>query len=168
MINKEKLWFITLLSIILVLGVFYITMPSELLKSTNNVNKTQKVNKEVTTGVEESDMLVALRVEHDEQAQKELEELQSVLTSASSTNEEKNNAFEELKNLNLTKGKEEELENKLMDEFKTKTFIKIDNDTITVVINSKEHNVKLANDIMRSIQSSFDEKKYITIKFQIK
>ena len=33
MINKQKLWFLTLFSLILVLSVYYITMPDNLLKS---------------------------------------------------------------------------------------------------------------------------------------
>lgn len=163
MINKQKLWFVTLFSLVLVLGIYYVTMPNELLKSTEEV---EQASKEVKVDVEESDMLVALRVERDEEMVKNIEELESILTSADATNEEKNDAFEELKNLNLTKGKEEELENKLMEEFKTKAFVKINNDNISVVINSKEHNTKLANDIMRSIQKEYDKKMYISVKFQ--
>ena len=163
MINKQKLWFVTLFSLVLVLGIYYVTMPNELLKSSDKVAQDSK---EVQVDVEESDMLVALRVERDEEMVKNIEELESILTSADATNEEKNDAFEELKNLNLTKGKEEELENKLMDEFKTKAFVKINNDNISVVINSKEHNTKLANDIMRSIQKEYDKKMYISVKFQ--
>ena len=165
MINKDKLWFITLLSLVLVLGIFYITMPNELLKTESKV-KTQSASKEVNVDVEKSDMLVALRVERDEEMVKSAEELESILTSANATNEEKNDAFEELKNLNLTKGKEEELENKIMDDYKIKAFVKMDNDTIKVVVTSSEHNVKLANNIMRSVQKEFDEKKYITVKFE--
>lgn len=163
MINKQKLWFVTLFSLVLVLGIYYVTMPNELLKSSDKV---AQASKEVQVDVEESDMLVALRVERDEEMVKNIEELESILTSADATNEEKNDAFEELKNLNLTKGKEEELENKLMDKFKTKAFVKINNDNISVVINSKEHNTKLANDIMRSIQKEYDKKMYISVKFQ--
>ena len=33
MINKKSLWFVTLFSLILVLSVYYITMPSELLNA---------------------------------------------------------------------------------------------------------------------------------------
>ena len=33
MINKQNLWFLTLFSLILVLSVYYITMPNELLLS---------------------------------------------------------------------------------------------------------------------------------------
>ena len=43
MINKKNLWFLTLFSLILVLSVYYITMPSELLM-TNNSNYTEGVS----------------------------------------------------------------------------------------------------------------------------
>ena len=36
MMNKKSLWFLTLFSFILVLSVYYITMPSELLLTSNN------------------------------------------------------------------------------------------------------------------------------------
>ena len=36
MINKQNLWFLTLFSLILVLSVYYITMPNELLLTNNN------------------------------------------------------------------------------------------------------------------------------------
>ena len=41
MINKQKLWFLTLFSLILVLSIYYITMPKEVFESKkeNEVNK---------------------------------------------------------------------------------------------------------------------------------
>lgn len=163
MINKQSLWFLTLLTLVLVLGVYYVTMPSELLKSKNVL---ESVSKEIEVNVTESDKLVALRVERDEKLETTMKELQGVLTSPSSSTEEKNSAFEELKLLNLSKGKEEELENKILDEFKIKSFIEISGDQIKVVVNSKEHNPTLANNIMRSIQKEYDKKMYITVKFE--
>ena len=167
MINKQSLWFVTLFSLILVLGVYYVTMPSSLMKSIDEV-KDRTVSKEIKVNVNESDMLVALRVERDEELLKSMKELESILTSVESTNEEKNDAFNELKNLNLTKGKEQTLEEKVSKEFNIKAFIKINNDQIKIIINSKEHNLTLANDIMRCIQKEFDKKMYISVKFQSK
>ena len=44
MINKRSIWFLTLFSLILVLSVYYITMPSELLLNTNgNYMNTSKI-----------------------------------------------------------------------------------------------------------------------------
>ncbi len=163
MINKQSLWFLTLFSLILVMGVYYVTMPNELLKTKD---KLTNVSKEINVNVEENDMLVALRVERNEKLETTMEQLATVLTSETTTAEEKNNAFEELKLLNLTKGKEVELEEKILKEFKIKSYVEINNDQIKVTINSSEHNANLANDIMRSIQKEFNEKKYITVKFE--
>ena len=138
-------------------------MPSELLKSKNVL---ESVSKEIEVNVTESDKLVALRVERDEKLETTMKELQTVLTSPSSSTEEKNSAFEELKLLNLAKGKEEELENKILEEYKIKSFIEVNGDQIKVVVNSKEHNPTLANNIMRTIQKEYDKKMYITVKFE--
>ncbi len=163
MINKQSLWFLTLLTLVLVLGVYYVTMPNELLKSKAIL---ESVNSEIEVNVEESDKLVSLRVERDEKLETTMKELQNVLTSATTSVEEKNSAFEELKLLNLTKGKEEELENKLLDIYKIKSFIEINGDQIKVIVNSKEHNSTLANNIMRSIQEEYNKKMYIIVKFE--
>ena len=42
MINKQNLWFLTLFSLILVLSIYYITMPSELLLTTGTNIKSEK------------------------------------------------------------------------------------------------------------------------------
>ena len=163
MINKQSLWFLTLLTLVLVLGVYYVTMPNELLKSKAIL---ESVNSEIEVNVEESDKLVSLRVERDEKLETTMKELQNVLTSTTTTAEEKNSAFEELKLLNLTKGKEEELENKLLDVYKIKSFIEINGDQIKVTVISKEHNSTLANNIMRSIQEEYNKKMYVIVKFE--
>lgn len=171
MINKKNLWFLTLFSLILVLSVYYITMPSELLMTNNSnytegVSNTESDNKEVEVDIKESEILVALRVEANDQMLSEMEELQMILTSTDSSVDEKNNAFEKIKLLNMTRGEEEDLENKIKREFKLDSFVKIDNDQIRVVVSSDKHDEKLANDIMRSIQSNCDKKMYISVKFQ--
>ena len=45
MINKQNLWFLTLCSLILVLGVYYVTMPNELLL-TNSKTEAKEENTE--------------------------------------------------------------------------------------------------------------------------
>ena len=175
MINKKSLWFLTLFSLILVLSVYYITMPSEMLLATNadyneDTEKTEeeKTEKEDTTEVEESEIVVALRVEADEETQKEMDTLKETLTNDEATADEKNNAFEKLKALNANKAEEEKLEKAILEKFKFKSFVKIDGDQITVVVASDDHNVELANNIMRAIQENYDTRMYITVKFNTK
>ena len=161
MINKKSIWFLTLFSLILVLSVYYITMPSELLISTNG-NYTKE--EEPTTNVTESTVLVALRVEAEEELLKEMENLQIIL-NGDGTIEEKNKAFDKMKELNMNKGEEEKLENKIKEVYNLENFVKIRNGQIEVVVKKEENDSTLANNIMRTIQELYEEEKYITVKF---
>ena len=166
MINKKSLWFLTLFSLILVLSIYYITMPSELLLKTNTTKEVNEKTDDVKVDVEESNILVALRVESDEEVSKQIEDLKLTLTNAESSVEEKNKAYEKIKELNDLRGEEEKLEKQIKDEYKLDSFVKINNGQIQVTINSNEHSESLANNIMRLVQSNYDTSKYVTVKFQ--
>lgn len=183
MINKQNLWFLTLFSLILVLSVYYITMPNELLLTTNNKTITNKSNETQTTtdvekttkdekstdtkvSLEESEVLVALRVNLDEERQTKRKEIESLLTDTKITSEEKNNAYNELKQLNEVSSQESNIEKKIKDKYKFPTFVKINDKEITVVIDNDKHDTTLANDIMRLVQEEFKEKVYITVQFK--
>ena len=62
--NKQNLWFITLFSLILVLGVYYVMMPNELLL---NDNKDYNTDDRVSVVVEDSELVTALRITKEEE-----------------------------------------------------------------------------------------------------
>ena len=159
--NKQNLWFLTLFSLILLLGVYYITLPSEIFSK----KQTENVSKNVDVKVSETNKLVALRVERNEKISTVMSELQSKIIN-SSDSDEKNKAFEELQSLNLAKGKETYLEDVLQEKLHINSFIEINEDNIIVTIAAKEHNSSIANDIMSTIQNEFEDKKNIVVKFE--
>lgn len=175
MIDKKNLWFLTLFSLVLVLSVYYVTMPNELLVTNNgnNLNNTEKVdngdvNKEqdVSVTINESDIISALKVESDNDMLKEMETLKQTITDKDTTIDKKNEAYEKMKQLNKNNGLEETIENKLKEKYKNECFVKIDGDQVRVVIGTKEHSTELANNIMRLVQEQFDKKMYISVQFQ--
>ena len=167
MINKRSLWFLTLFSLILVLSVYYITMPSELLIATNNGTKKEKTEEvSVTEEEKESAELVASRVESEEKMLDKISQLKKILTDSKATTEEKNKAFEELQNLNKNRSQEEKIEKGIEEELKLKTFVSIEGNNITVTVDSDKHDSKMANSIMRNVQNNFDTQMIITIKFK--
>ena len=167
MINKQSLWFLTLFSLILVLSVYYITMPNELLLTNNgdHTNTNEELEK-VNASVEESELLVAMRVNLEEERAMKKVDLEGLLTSSEATAEEKNEAFEQLKYLNFLSGQEEEIEVKLKTVLDLETFVEIDGNQVTVVAIKDTHDSNLANQIMRTVQSVFEDKMYITVKFE--
>ena len=169
--NKQNLWFLTLFSLVLVLGIYYVTMPNELLlskESKTTTEKSSKAKEEVATKVTTSSTLEAMRVSLTEEREEAMSVLQQHLTNEETTTEEKNNYYEQLKYLNQLQGKEESLEKKIKEKYDLSCFVKIDQENISAVCISSEHNNKLANDIMRLIQEEYDEKMYITVKFEKK
>lgn len=167
MINKEHLWFLTLFSLILVLSVYYVTMPSDLLLSSQVLQDKDKENsEEVNLEVEESDVLVSLRLDLEEDRENEKKNLQAILTNSKSTVDEKNSAYEKLSYLNNVYGQEEKLENKVKSCCNIDSFVEIDNNEINVVGISNDHSVSLANDIMRAIQEEYSDKMNITVNFK--
>ncbi len=171
MINKKSVWFLTLFSLILVLSVYYVTMPSELLLSTNS-DYTEVVNAEVdneeivNVDIEESDILTAMRVEANDKYTEELNTLTEVLTNNDATTEEKNNAYEKMKIINNKRGMEEKIEKLILEQYELKSVVLIEGSNITVTISSSEHDTTIANNIMRLTQEQYESKMYITVKFQ--
>ena len=161
MINNQNLWFVTLFSLILVLGIYYVTMGDEtlsVLAGENNVSSPVEVK--------ESDVIVALQVASDESVLKEMNEYQSILLDDAATIEEKNDAYNALQALSNSKSECEKIKKVITEKFKYDNFVKINEDTISITIAAKEHNKEIANKIIREVQNMYDKQKYITVKFE--
>ena len=163
MINKKNLWFLTLFSLVLVLSVYYVTMPKELL-ITNNDSK--EVTDKTVVNIKEASLVETLKEEDNSVLLEEITKLKATISDDKASNEDKNKAFDTLKLLNQISSKEELLEEKIKNTYDIDCFIKIDGDQIRVVVDSDNHTSTLANDIMRSIQSDFDTKQYISVQFK--
>ena len=164
MINKQSLWFLTLFSLILVLSVYYITMPNEIFKSEEMVTESKE---EETSEVSKQNIsyIETLKVELDSERAEILDTLQAVLNDNSKTSEEKNRAYEEMKEINDTKALEETISKKIKDEYSLNSYVKQDESKVEVVVEGKEHDIKLANKIMRTVQSQFSDPMSISVKF---
>ena len=161
MINKKNLWFLTLFSLVLVLSVYYITMPTELLVS----NNTETIDK-VDIKIEEPSIIEVLKTEDNTNTLEEINKLKETIANKEVTTEDKNEAFDAIKTLNQISSKEELLEEKIKTNHNLDSFIKIDGDQIRVVIDSDDHSSTIANNIMKTIQNNFDTKQYISIQFK--
>lgn len=161
MIKKKNLWFLTLFSLVLVLSVYYITMPTELLVT----NNTETIDK-VEMNIEEASVVEALKTEDNANTLEEINKLKETITDKEATTEDKNEAFDAIKTLNQISSKEELLEEKIKTTHNLDSFIKIDGDQIRVVVDSDDHSNTIANNIMKTIQNNFDTKQYISIQFK--
>lgn len=161
MINKQKLWFLTLFSLILVLSVYYVTMPSNLLSVSDIKEDTTP-----TISMEDANILDVLKEENNERVAKEIESLRKIVVDVETNIDDKNIAYEKIQKLEENKGKEEKIVSLIKEKLGFDTYVEIKNAKVNVVVSNKEHSYKIANDIIKLVSSSFDSDKSITVKFQ--
>ena len=162
MVNKQNLWFITLFSLILILGIYYVSMPKDALTvfSGNTIDSSSAIE------VEESDVIVALKVEAEEKLLEEMASAQSILLDDTTSVSEKNAAYETLQLLNSKKGKVEEIQNIIKETYNVDSCVQIDNNKINVIISSEDKGNEYANNVINTIQKLYESQMYITVKFQ--
>lgn len=164
MINKQNLWFITLFALILILSIYYISLP----ESTLPVFENTETKLDNAIKVTDSDVIIALKLSEEEKILKEMEDAQKILIDKSSSKEKKNEAYNTLKDLNYKKGKTSQIENLIKEKFNLNSCVKIEGDKISVTVDDKDASVEKANNIIKEVQSLYDTQMYITVKFQNK
>ncbi|MBQ6840624.1 MAG: SpoIIIAH-like family protein [Bacilli bacterium] len=162
MINKQNLWFITLFSLILILGIYYVSMPKDAL----TVFSGNMSDSSTTIEVNESDVIVAMKVEEEEKILAQMAEAQKILLDETTTASEKNEAYETLQLLNSKKGKVLEIETMIKEKYNVDSCVKIEDNKINVTLSTEDQGNEYANNIINSIQELYDTQMYITIKFQ--
>ena len=169
MINKQGLIFLTLTSLILVLSVYYVTMPNELLLTTNSLYSMDEVEEEKVSNsnisVENTSVISAMKSILNNERKDKIKELNNQLTNKDLTFTEKNNIYEEIKVINELETMEEKIEGIIQDEYKLDSFVKIKDDIIEVTINSNKHDTLLAAKIMSSIEKKYNNM-YISVSFK--
>ena len=169
MMNRKNLWFLTLFSLVLVLSIYYVTMPNDLLAAqsvTTTNHSSAKTEKKASATTKQESAISALKVEDEAKTKDTLSELQEKLTNSKTSTDEKNKAYEEIKNINNNSGVEEGIEKKIKSEYSCEAFAKIEDTSVKVVVDGCENSKSLANNIMRAVQDEFDSKMYISVKFQ--
>lgn len=162
MINKQSLWFITLFSLIIILSIYYVSIPEQTLTVfSGNTDDTT-----TTIEVSESDVIVAMKVEEEEKILQDMENARKTLLNESSSIEQKNEAYTTIQLLNNKKGKSLEIEKKLKDEFNTECFVKMEGNKIMITLPGKDQGVSHANKVINTVQSLYENQMYITVKYQ--
>lgn len=162
MINKSKLWFLTLSSIILVLSIYYVMIPEDNVKEVFNVNS-KKISEPKQI---ESVSITAMKIDKDDNYNKELKKLQEILLNEEKNTEEKNNAYEEIKYIKDKKVLEEKLTSLIDKEFNIASFISIEEDSIKIVVDNKDSSYNLANNIISLVNKNTKGSYYTTVKFE--
>ncbi len=180
LLKKQTVWLLTMLSLVIVLSVYYITSPTTQ-QATDMAaveNEGQQVGAEgeeqtmtneemeIVTEAAGDEMFEALRLDiNDERAQLE-EQLTAKLGDAGLSTDEKNAAYQQMEDLKQLAIVEAALETMIISMGYDDALVRADGNNIKVTVKAEEHSATAANDILRKVQSEIGEMGNVAVTFQ--
>ncbi|MCH1626623.1 SpoIIIAH-like family protein [Ferdinandcohnia quinoae] len=196
LLKKQTVWLLTMLSLVVVLSVYYITTPDE--KNNPNVaseqakeNAKQKENVETSTDdketsdgqnvtVQESedgsvisqissddDLFTALRMEIDEQRSQLKESLETMVGNNELSSDAKMKAYDDLQKLKEIEGKENVIEMLIKGKNYEDALVRVDGDKVKITVKSKDKSAAAANEIIRLVNSELEDLQDVMVSFDI-
>ncbi|GER66139.1 stage III sporulation protein AH [Weizmannia acidilactici] len=177
LLKKQTVWLLTMLSLVVVLSVYYVTADpkttnqvvqqnkeKETSSSKENASSSQKIK--LTTKPASDEVFEALRLERQDELSKKQEELTNKLASTDLTPEEKSKAMDEMKKLTETANKEQVLESLIKAKGYEDALVQADSDEVIVTVKSKKHDKAAANEIVQLVNQELGNTPKLAVEFQ--
>ncbi|MBD8033459.1 MULTISPECIES: SpoIIIAH-like family protein [Solibacillus] len=172
-VKKRTVWFLTLVSLVAVISVFYIfedNTPNILsIFSDEAINETDilGVNQNLTQPVNsESDLFQEVRLEQANKRSQLKAQLTQKIASDEYSAEEKNTAFNEMDELIKLESSEAMLEMLIKSIGYSDALVRIDDEKVMVTVMSDEISNKQASEIMYIVRSEFNDYVNVQVKFE--
>ncbi|WP_379966436.1 SpoIIIAH-like family protein [Ectobacillus sp. sgz5001026] len=179
MLKKQTVWLLTMLSLVVVLSVYYVTTPdgqnSNVVTSPVNPpakdkNQTEKdtSNKsdpaKQTTNSTGDEQFAQLRLELEDKRNQAKEQLQEVMTSTSSSADDKSKAMDQLQQLNDVATKEVLIETLIKSEGYKDALVRADGSDVRITVKATQQSSKDANKIIQLVKGEIGPKN-VAVKF---
>jgi stage III sporulation protein AH len=170
LLKKQTVWLLTMLSLVIVLSVYYITSPAQQATDMANVDESSPAQGEETsaetseneeaaaegevdivTEAAGDEVFETLRMEFMDQRSKSIEELETKVASADLSIEEKNEAYEQMEELKQLATTETVLETMIKTMGYDDALVRADGEQVRVTVKAKEHTAADANKIIRLV-----------------
>jgi stage III sporulation protein AH len=191
MLKKQTVWLLTMLSLVVVLSVYYVTAPKDMndrvaftdeQNQTNQTEKTASTKEEANVAVDEAeakdekvtssatsddDVFTALRLQIEDERSRQRDQLNTIVTSSNTTPEQKNDAYEKMQQLQTIANKEATLETLIKSKGGYEdVLVRADGDTVRVMVKAKQSSTKAANEIIQLVKSEMKDMQDIAVEFQ--
>jgi stage III sporulation protein AH len=154
-LKKQTVWLLTMLSLIIVLSVFYISSPNQPVDYTTtngNVNndtaKNDNNDGSVVTEMTRDEAFIALQLEREEKRSVMEADYLAVIASSDVTAEAKSEAYSKLQALNELAAKENILETMIRAQGYEDAIVTTNGNRAQVIVKSQEQSKKDAAEIM--------------------
>lgn len=193
LLKKQTVWLLTMLSLVVVLSVYYMTTPENpqsnvavVDQQEENTNKeavkedakepakedTKKENAKSTTeskttvsNVESDELFTALRLELIDERSKLKEELQEVAASKNVSATEVSKAMDKIDQLSELAEKEAVIETLIKSKGYEDALVRADGSEVNITVKTEKHSKAKANEIIQLVKKELGQKE-VAVEFQ--
>ncbi|WP_079530245.1 SpoIIIAH-like family protein [Halobacillus hunanensis] len=176
MVKKQTVWLLTMLSLLIVLSVYYMTSPdsgemafiqdAELEQATGNMNGEGTEEDTVVSQMSSDELFASIRLEMQNKRDKLEEQWSAVMASSTATIEEKAEATANLDNLQDKRTKENILEKTISASVPYEdVLVRAEDNGVHVTVRANELSDSQAREIMQMVYDEFGEVP-VDVKFQ--
>jgi stage III sporulation protein AH len=180
LLKKQTVWLLTMLSLVVVLSVYYITSPEpnqgnlatveEQEENAVNEEAVEEVKSEdgetIISGIASDEQFEALRLDLEDARSEMKEDYQEILASTDLPVEQRNNAYEKMQELDSISQKEGTLETLIKTMGYDDALVRADGDKVRVTVKAKEHTAAEANEIIQMVRNELGSLQAVAVTFQ--
>lgn len=185
LLKKQTVWLLTMLSLVVVLSVYYLTAPEENaadLTATEEQKESKTESKEENekdkdkeTSTDEAgssvtiasgDEFEALRMQIEDERAKLNEELTVKMGDTDLSAEERDEAYAKIEQLSETKVKENIIENLIVAMDYNAALVRVDGTDVKVSVKADKQTKTEANNIIRLVRKEVDNAQNVVVNFQ--
>lgn len=174
MVKKQTVWLLTMLSLVVVLSVYYVTTPdsqksnmvtSPVEQSTKKDAASKDTSEDTSVKSSGDEQFTELRLQMEDQRSEAKAELQSIITSATASAQEKSKAYEDFKAINTLAEKEALLETLVKSQGFDDALVRADGESIRITVKADKLSKQDANKIIQLARSEVGQKQ-VAVKFE--
>ena len=182
LLKKQTVWLLTMLSLVVVLSVYYITSPEQKSNELAAVKQEEKADQKETktdteTEVKDGDTVIsqiagdeefeALRLELQDERSELKEQLNTVVATTDLPADQRSEAVDQMKKLSEIAQKEEMLETLIKAMDYEDALVRADGTTVKIIVKSKKESSKSeANAIIQMVKKEIGETNFVAVEFQ--
>jgi stage III sporulation protein AH len=180
LLKKQTVWLLTMLSLVVVLSVYYITSPEQKSNELAAVKQEEKADQKETktdTEAKDSDTIIsqvagdeefeALRLQLQDERSELKEQLNTVVATTDLPADERSEAVDQMQKLSEIAKKEEMLETLIKAMDYEDALVRADGTTVKIIVKSKKESSKSeANAIIQMVKKEIGETNFVAVEFQ--
>ncbi|MBN8236589.1 SpoIIIAH-like family protein [Halobacillus kuroshimensis] len=180
MVKKQTVWLLTMLSLLIVLSVYYMTSPEngemafiqeeDWAEMTSEEAEGENVETAgdgtVISQISTDELFSAIRLDMKNQRDQVQEQLSEIVASSDFTTEEKNEALEKMETIKTNQSKESIIENTILASAQyDDVLVRAEDDVVHVTVKAQELSKEETNQIIQMVSDEFGHKQ-VQVQFQ--